>query len=92
MSSSSGKEKFYWIAIAVCVLLSLIFLVFAYIQKAAADNALQRALQNERKAIEQEKLAQQNAVQTFKMMDKLKKAEQTIREKDSIIAVLKKRK
>lgn len=89
MSASSGKEKFYWIAIAVCVLLCLIFLVFAYIQKAAADQARQEALQNERKAIEQEKLAWQNAKEAVKIMDELKK---TIREKDSLIAILKKRK
>ena len=89
MSTSSGKEKFYWITIAVCVLLCLIFLVFAYVQKTIAAEAQQLALQNERKAREQEKLAWQNAKEAVRIMDELKKA---IREKDSIIAVLKKRK
>lgn len=44
------------ITVAILVLLNLVFIVFAVVQKAAADTARELAVQNELRCIEQSKL------------------------------------
>jgi ABC-type dipeptide/oligopeptide/nickel transport system permease component len=42
--------------VAISILLNLVFIVFAVVQKAAADTAREMAVQNEQRSMEQSKL------------------------------------
>jgi hypothetical protein len=57
------KSRIIAIVLAMATIVTLIFLVFAFVQKAAADTAREEAVKNERKAIENETLAKQFEVQ-----------------------------
>ena len=57
------KARIIAVVLAMATIVSLIFLVFAFVQKAAADTARDEAVKNERKAIENETLAKQFEVQ-----------------------------
>jgi hypothetical protein len=53
------KSRIIALILAVTTLVSLIFLVFAFVQKAAADTAREEAIRNEVRALENERLAAQ---------------------------------
>jgi regulatory protein YycI of two-component signal transduction system YycFG len=55
--TSGRKRSLFAILFAISFLLNLIFLAFAFVQKAAADNARIFAEQNHQRAIEVEKVA-----------------------------------
>lgn len=53
------RWRFIAIVLTLAAITSLIFLVFAFVQKAAADTAREQAVANEVRAVENEKLARQ---------------------------------
>jgi hypothetical protein len=57
------KSRIIAIVLAMATIVTLIFLVFAFVQKAAAETAREEAVKNERKASENETLAKQFEVQ-----------------------------
>jgi WD40 repeat protein len=54
------RARIVALVLATATIISLIFLVFAFVQKAAADEATLLAKANEKKALAQEKLANEN--------------------------------
>lgn len=86
--TSSKKTVQMAIAFGGAVFISLMFLMYAFIQKAQADEARRQAIAAEVLARANRNRAESTEAEFTQLMDEMKTCSRTIQQKDSIIKTL----